>query len=305
MDLTLYLGAVLVVAAVGLLFWAVTGAGAPKQARNAAVAAGAAVGDLRQVVLRQRAHKRILGPVMRSLGEKGKRLTPSGALTNLERKIDLAGARATWSVERLLATKLVLGSVGAVIGVLNVFDEVTLGGVVLLATLVGGGWMLPDFMLSRRATERQRNVNYELPDLLDQMTVSVEAGLGFEAAMTRVAQQNTGPLAQELARVLQDIRFGVPRKDAMQRLLTRTDSPDLRHFIAALTHADRLGMPLADVLRIQSSEMRKKRRLRAEEQALKIPVKLIFPLMLCIMPALFVVIIGPAIIRVVNNGGFS
>ena len=165
--------------------------------------------------------------------------------------------------------------------------------------------MLPDFLLMRRASERQDNINFELPDLLDQMTVSVEAGLGFEAAMARVSKQNSGPLAQELARTLQDIRFGVPRKDAMQRLLGRTDSPDLRHFISALTHADRLGMPLADVLRVQAGEMRKKRRLRAEEQALKIPVKLIFPLMLCIMPALFVVIIGPAIIRVVNNGGFS
>ena len=181
-------------------------------------------------------------------------------------------------------------------------NEPTVTNVLLAFAFTGGGFIVPDFVLSRRATERQAQIDQELPDLLDQMVVSVEAGLGFEAAMSRVSKQNEGALPHELARVLQDVRFGMSRREAFTKLLKRTDSADLKQFVNALTQAERLGMPLADVLRVQAEEMRKKRRMRAEETALKIPVKLVFPLLLCILPALFVVIIGPAIIRIADSG---
>ncbi len=197
---------------------------------------------------------------------------------------------------------MLLATLGALFGVYRVLAAPTPINVLLAMAFTAGGFVIPDMVLARRAKDRQETIDHELPDLLDQMVVSVEAGLGFEASMARVAKGNDGALAHELARVLQDIRFGMSRRDAFAKLLSRTDSSDLKQFVNALTQAERLGMPLADVLRVQADEMRKKRRLRAEETALKIPVKLVFPLLLCIMPALFVVIIGPAVMRVADSG---
>lgn len=292
--LALWVGAAGVMAAIILLGTALLS--------SAGRSGGAAATDLRQVVLRQRARKRLLGPVMNRLADTLHALTPTGALERLDHKIDIAGARASWTVDRLLGTKVLLSSAGALYGVYRVLTDPTPSNVVVAMLLAAGGFGLPDFLLSRRAKERQTQIDLELPDLLDQMVVSVEAGLGFEAAMSRVAKQNDGALPHEIARVLQDVRFGMSRRDAFAKLLKRTSSADLKQFVNALTQAERLGMPLADVLRVQADEMRKKRRMRAEETALKIPVKLVFPLLLCIMPALFVVIIGPAVIRVAESG---
>ncbi len=293
-GVTLWVGAAGVMAAVIMFVSALVADGG----RNK----GAAVTDLRQVVLRQRARKRLLGPVVSRIADGLHSLTPTGAVERLDQKIDVAGARATWSVERLIGTKVLLGSAGALYGMYRVFNEPTVTNILVTAMLAAGGFGIPNIVLSRRATERQRQIDLELPDLLDQMVVSVEAGLGFEAAMSRVAKQNSGALPHELARVLQDVRFGMSRREAFAKLVKRTESADLKQFVNALTQAERLGMPLADVLRVQAEEMRRKRRMRAEETALKIPVKLVFPLLLCIMPALFVVIIGPAIIRVADSG---
>jgi tight adherence protein C len=293
-EITLYLGAAGVMAAVVVL-GSVLLSGTGKTA-------GPGATDLRQVMLRQRARKRLLGPVISRLADGLHALTPTGALERLGHKIDVAGARATWTVDRLLGTKVLLASWGGLFGVYRVLNDPTATNVIVTFLLTGGAFALPDLVLSRRASERQSQIERELPDLLDQMVVSVEAGLGFEAAMSRVAKQNEGALPHELQRVLQDVRFGMSRRDAFTKLLKRTDSSDLKQFVNALTQAERLGMPLADVLRVQADEMRKKRRMRAEETALKIPVKLVFPLLLCILPALFVVIIGPAIIRVADSG---
>ncbi|MEM7285026.1 MAG: type II secretion system F family protein [Actinomycetota bacterium] len=293
-QISLWVGAVAVMAAVIMLGSALLSASTTR--------AGAASTDLRQVVLRQRARKRLLGPVMTRFADALHSLTPSGALERLDHKIDIAGARASWTVDRLIGTKVLLATIGGLLGVYQVLNEPTVSNVLVAFALTAGGFVVPDFVLSRRATERQAQIDLELPDLLDQMVVSVEAGLGFEAAMSRVAKQNEGALPHELARVLQDVRFGMSRREAYQTLLKRTDSADLKQFVNALTQAERLGMPLADVLRVQAEEMRKKRRMRAEETALKIPVKLVFPLLLCILPALFVVIIGPAIIRISESG---
>lgn len=269
---------------------------------NTGKAVGPGATDLRQVVLRHRARKRLLGPVISRLADGLHALTPSGALERLDHKIDVAGARATWTVDRLLGTKVLLGSVGGLFGVYRVLNDPTVSNVLLTFFLTAGAFSVPDLVLSRRASEGQTQIDLELPDLLDQMVVSVEAGLGFEAAMSRVAKRNEGALPHELQRVLQDVRFGMSRRDAFTKLIKRTDSADLKRFVNALTQAERLGMPLADVLRVQADEMRKKRRMRAEETALKIPVKLVFPLLWCILPALFVVIIGPAIICVADSG---
>ena len=150
-------------------------------------------------------------------------------------------------------------------------------------------------MIGDRRTDA---ITRDLPDVLDQLTISVEAGLGFEAALARISAKGDSALSTEFGRMLQDIKLGVPRSDALGQLATRVGVDDLRHVVLALRQAEKLGVPLAKTLRAQSMEMREKRKFRAEEAAYKLPVKMIFPLGFCILPALFIVILGPAAIRI-------
>jgi tight adherence protein C len=183
--------------------------------------------------------------------------------------------------------------------------------VVLAAVATGGGFLLfagsrtpltltvwigaavlgaftPDLLLYSRGQERRKAIGDALPDTLDQMSIAVEAGLGFDSAMARAGRTGEGPLAEELIRTLQEVQIGVPRIEAIRHLGDRTEQADLRHFVLAVIQADSYGIPVADVLRAQAAEQRLKRRQRAEEHAMKIPVKIIFPLVLCILPTLFV-----------------
>jgi tight adherence protein C len=217
----------------------------------------------------------------------------------LNRRIRIAGSPALWTLERALAMKMVLGIGGLISGL-----QWTGGlfGSVLTTVLAGAfGYGLPDLLLWSRGKERQGLIQKELPDTMDQLTISVEAGLGFDAALARVASTGQGPLAEELRRLIGEVKVGVPRREALRHLLDRTDVQELRHFVLALQQAEEYGLPVARVLRVQSTELRVKRRQRAEEQAMKIPVKIVFPLVLCIFPALFVVLLGPAVIRVMRT----
>jgi tight adherence protein C len=168
----------------------------------------------------------------------------------------------------------------------------------IVVTLVA--YFLPELLLYSRGQERSKAIGLELADTLDQMTIAVEAGLGFEAAMARAGKTGTGPLAEELVRTLQDMRMGLSRREAYDLLASRADVRDLRRFVRAVVQADNHGIAIADVLRTQADEMRKKRRQRAEEKAMQIPVKVIFPLMLCILPVLFIVMLGPVVIGVLD-----
>jgi tight adherence protein C len=172
-----------------------------------------------------------------------------------------------------------------------------------MAAIIGVGvlgYAVPDLIIGSRGRQRQTQIGRELPDTLDQLTISVEAGLGFDAALMRVASTGTGPLAEELRRMLGELKVGVSRADAFRHLIDRTDVSELRHFALVLKQAEEFGLPIARVLRIQAAELRMKRRQRAEETAMKVPVKIVFPLVLCIFPALFVVLLGPAVIRVLR-----
>jgi tight adherence protein C len=219
---------------------------------------------------------------------------------HLERRVLLAGASA-WPIERLLVVKVLLGGlIGLVLGLRMVVSP-SIGWLVLVVVGATLGYLLPDLVLSNAATKRQLRIRQDLPDMIDQMTVGVEAGLGFDAAMARAGRTGHGPLAQEIVRTLQEVQAGMTRAEAMRGLADRNDVAELRHFVVAVRQAEVYGIPIVQVLRVQAAELRVKRRQRAEEQAMKLPVKVIFPLILCILPALFVVVLAPAILRVGDN----
>jgi len=243
---------------------------------------------------------RVLSPTWERAAAVGRRLTPTGSAAKLQHRLDLAGNPRGWTPERIMASKGIGLIVGALLGLAIGSNGSWLA--LLLWTLGGGavGLFLPDILVINKGQKRQQQMRKALPDSLDMLTVSVEAGLGFDAALAQVARNSTGPIAGEFFRVLQEIQIGKSRAEAFLSLAGRTTVDELKIFVSALTQADRLGIPIANVLREQSKEMRLKRRQRAEEAAQKVPIKILFPMIFCIFPALFVVIIGPGVINIVN-----
>ncbi len=226
-------------------------------------------------------------------------LTPRGTVARLNRLAGAAGRPAAWPVPKLVVAKLVLPVIAVGLGLLLLSGGATTLTVVVAVAVTVVAHFLPELLLYSRGQERQEAIQLELPDTLDQMTIAVEAGLGFESAMARAGANGKGPLAEELVRTLQDIAVGQPRREAYLALADRTGVQDLRRFIRAVVQADQYGVSIADVLRTQAHEMRLKRRQRAEEKAMQIPVKVIFPLILCILPTLFIVLLGPAVMDIV------
>ncbi|MCB5282096.1 MULTISPECIES: type II secretion system F family protein [Micrococcaceae] len=227
------------------------------------------------------------------------RFTPRRLVANLDRQLALAGRPPAWPLKRLMAAKFAAAGIAVVVGLLLIRDDPSAKTLWLSIAVTMVGYFLPDLLIYSRGLERQATIGLELPDTLDQMTIAVEAGLGFDAAMSRTGQNGKGPLAAELVRTLQDMHIGMSRREAYLALADRTGAPDLRRFVNAILQADRYGISISAVLRTQASEMRRKRRQRAEEQAMKIPVKVLFPLMLCILPVLFIALLGPAVINAI------
>jgi tight adherence protein C len=259
--------------------------------------------DLRSRELERPFGERVLQPATQRLSDLGRRFTPADQAERLQRRLDLAGNPEGWDVDRVLAFKVLATAAGAFLGfVLPVLSGSSVG-VVLLAGAAGTvlGYFLPAIALYQLSATRSERIQKELPDALDLMTISVEAGLAFDAAVAQVARNTDGPLADEFFRVLSEMQIGRGRIEALRALGERTDVDDLKTFVTAMVQADSFGIPIADVLRTQAHEMRVRRRQRAEELAQQVPVKIIFPLLLCIMPALFVVVIGPAAISVVRE----
>lgn len=231
------------------------------------------------------------------------RVIPAGTVRRLDGLASRAGRPAAWPVNRLLTAKLVVPVVVAVLGLLFLSGDTSLLRMVGVAAFVVLAYFLPEILLYNTATKRNEVIALALPDTLDQMTIAVEAGLGFESAMAQAGRNGTGPLAEELVRTLQDIEMGRTRRDAYTALGERTNVEDLQRFTRAVVQADQHGIAVVEVLRTQAGEMRIKRRQRAEEKAMKIPVKVIFPLMLCILPVLFIVVMGPAAMDIVKAFG--
>jgi tight adherence protein C len=228
------------------------------------------------------------------------RLSPGGVAGSLQRRLDLAGNPAGWTADRVLAIKGVAIIAGAAVGVLIGVHRPALA-LVYAAVAGAAGFFLPDVLLYNSGIKRQALIVSALPDALDMMTVCVEAGLGFDGALAQVARNTKGPLAEEFARTLQEMQIGLSRAQALRGMVARTTVPELRSFVGALVQAGELGIPVARVLREQASEMRVRRRQRAEERAQKVPVKIMFPLVTCLFPALLVIIIGPGVISIAHS----
>jgi len=244
------------------------------------------------------ASQRLLLPLLEKTRRLAFGLSPGGASSRMARKLDLAGNPGTWSAERIMGAKGLGLLAGALVGL--VMGGLSLRGVACAVAGAAVGFYLPDLLLYNLGLKRQEELRRGLADSLDMMTVCVEAGQGFDAALLQVARSVEGPVAGEFARVLSEIQIGKSRGEAFSSLGARTTVPEAKNFVSALVQADRLGLPIASVLREQSNQMRLVRRQLAEEKAQKVPVKIIFPMLLCIFPALFIVIIGPGAIKIID-----
>jgi tight adherence protein C len=247
--------------------------------------------------------ERVLVPSLDRLTQLGRRFTPGDQVGRIRYRLELAGNPPRWDVDRVIAFKMLGLMVGFVLGLavplLFQWGPLTVLGLVIAGSALG--YFTPNMVLYQMGYNRREQIRRELPDALDLLTISVEAGLAFDAALSHVARNTTGPLAEEFFRVLQEMQIGLGRSDAMRALSDRTDLPELRGFVTSMVQADSFGIPIAAVLRVQAKEMRVKRSQRAEEVAQKVPVKILFPLIFCILPALFVVILGPAAIRIIDS----
>ena len=294
------LASLAVVVSMLLMVYAVS-SGRRRSANSRRDVSGVAPLDQRSIRLQEGAVDRAVRPAVRVLANRAKRITPAGWLEALERRIQLLGPKSRWTADRVLAGKILLFALGVPLGIWLGPRLPGNAGPVFVILVPVIGYFLPDVLIRERGKERQIKLGIELPDTLDQVTISVEAGLGFDAALAYVAETGSGPLAEELTILLRDGKLGMPRSDALRHLVDRTDVAELRHFVFAIRQAEEYGLPIATVLRTQSVELRIRRRQNAEERAMKMPVKLVFPLALCIFPALFVVLLGPAILRVMDT----
>lgn len=243
---------------------------------------------------------RVVLPGFRRVGRFVHRITPLSSIDRLRRLLSYAGEPAGWDAERVLATKVVAGALftGGTF-LLSAGGGISPLRLPLIALLLGAtGYYLPDVILRSRAQARQEGIRRALPDCLDLLSITVEAGLGFDAALHRVSREIGGPLGQELHRVVQEMALGRARTDTFRDLAERSEVSELRSFVVSMVQADVFGLSVASALAVQAREMRIKRRQRAEERAHKIPVKIVLPLIFCIFPALFVVLVGPAFIRI-------
>lgn len=228
-----------------------------------------------------------------------KQVVPGSYVAWLDKQLAGAGRPKEWPLGRVLMIKPLLALGGAVLGLLLFLGDRSAGRFLLGLAVVALAYFVPDLLIRSNAQKRRAAIRLELPNTLDQMLIAVQAGLGFEAAMARAAENGKGPLADEFIRTLQDIQVGRSRKDAYLDMSQRVDVPDVRSFIRAVVQADAYGIAIAKVLKAQAQEMRTKRRQTAEEHAMKIPVKILFPLIFCIFPTLFIILLGPAVMKII------
>ena len=246
---------------------------------------------------------RVIGPLRARALAIGRRLSGADSGERLRRRLDAAGNPPGWSVDRVVSGKVLFAVLGVIVAVLvaALLSVSFLTGVLLAAAGLVVGFFGPDLYIYQRTYDRTEQLQRDLPDAIDLMTISVEAGLGFDAAVQQVATRTEGPLADEFTRMLREMQLGSGRSEALRGLAERCNVDDVRTFVGAMVQADSFGIPVAQVLRVQSGEMRIKRRQRAETKAQQVPVKMTVPLIFFILPCLFVPVMGPAILSIMDN----
>jgi tight adherence protein C len=281
MNLTVILGAVALVSAVGLLWWGLT-------ARPSAARANLFAGLSSQPA----------GPpsratsIVRQVGQATRRLLPNPLVDGLEVNLVQAGHPHGLDLPRILGIKITLAGLAAAAALLLV------GQPVIALVVAAVMFFLPDYWVVSVRDQRQAAVQADAADTIDQLTICVEAGLGFDAALARVATTTDGPLADELRHTISDLQAGVPRAQALRALSDRAQVVEIRQLVTALLQAQKHGVPMAETLRIQSSEMRLKRKQRTEEKAAKLTVKMLFPIILCFLPVFMIITMVPAVLSI-------
>ena len=260
--------------------------------------------SLEEFELQQPLFERVMRPMVQRLARFASRGDQGGLIARTDAKLERAGypgglRGADWMGVKILST-LVIGIGVALLALATGRVQLALvfglGGAAL-------GFMAPEFWLGGRGRKRSLEMVLQLPDALDLLTISVEAGLGFDAALAKVVEKMEGPLVNEFRQALAEIRMGRTRREALRDVATRADAQPVSNFIGAIVQAEQLGVPIAKVLQIQSQQLRIERRQRAEEMAAKAPVKMLFPMVGCIFPTIFIVILGPAIVTIMGGVG--
>ncbi|HEX3300514.1 MAG TPA: type II secretion system F family protein, partial [Actinomycetota bacterium] len=259
--------------------------------------------NLREESMKESFGNRVVIPIVGRAGQLARRVTPLDARDRIDKKLLLAGSPAGWDAERVLAFKII-GAVGGFVLSIVLIQFVNLSPflqIIVTALLTFVGFVAPDSVLNGQVENRKKEILKTLSDTLDLLTISVEAGLSLNAAIAMVVRNVPGVLSSEFARMLQEIQLGVPRSDAFRHLSERTDVEELNAFALAMVQADVFGVSIASVLRTQAAQLRIKRRQAIEAKAAQTPVKIVFPLIICVLPSLFVVIIGPGAIQIFQS----
>ena len=300
--------ALLAAGGVLLIVWALLGTRTadPVQARLTQLGTLEGVTSLEEIELQQPLMDRTLRPMMRRLSGIGTRLTSRERVGRTESKLAEAGypyglRTIDFMGLKVLAAIVVSGLTFLLLGLAlhsGFSSTLIFSGIALVV-----GFFVPDYWLSTRIRARQKAILLAIPDVLDLLTISVKAGLGFDAALGKVIEKTEGPLTDEFRRALAEVRIGKPRREALKEMVARTNVPALTNFIGAIVQAEQLGVAIANVLEVQSEQLRIERRQRAEEMAAKAPIKMLFPLVGCIFPSMFIVILGPAMILILGNLG--
>ena len=275
----------------------------PVQERLKAMARDHEVIDLTEIELSKPFSERVLRPILTNIGGIIKRFTPNEVIATTQRKIIAAGLNMQ---PLTMVTLQVVSAIGlpcmlALMGITSKMEAPKAGGILLFACAIG--YFLPDMWLKNKVNGRGFEIRRALPDALDLLTISVEAGLGFDQALMKVVEKSKGALSAEFGKTLLEVRMGKPRREALKDMARRVDVSDLNQFISALVQADKLGVSIGNVLRVQADQMRNKRRQRAEETAMKAPLKMSFVLVFFVLPALLIVLLGPAAINVIQQLG--
>lgn len=267
----------------------------PLQARLAEYIQRGDVTSLEEIELSQPFSERVIIPIINKIGEISARFTPQKAMQDTARMMEQAGN--PWPIDSatFLAIRFILGVVLGVLGLIAFTDPLYIGGAAI------GGFYMPHLMLTSRITNRQTEIRKAMPDALDLLTICVEAGLGFDAAMAKVSEKWDNQLSLAFARVIKEIQLGKVRREALKDMSDRLGIAEMTSFVAAIIQSEQLGVSMAKVLRIQSDQMRVKRRQLAEEQAHKAPVKMIIPMAFLMFPTIMIIILTPAAIQIMTS----